>query len=359
MLAVDAVLLHTPLIWGKTTLWVHDRTERIYRIAFWQTYDVARTLYRPQPPAATRVAILGNSLVWMPAQPAYVEPALQRLAPGLDVRVDNLSFFGAYIGDIEIVSRLIDRLDPTVVVLALGGSELVATGGPLVHATGRLLELGWRDGPLPPASQVERLDRWARTAWPLYRFRMFAREGLADRLWPAADDERLPERFASRRDVFTFFDGRERGATSDAAFDAWRRNPRIEPFVDLLRWRLVPVEPADSLPGPETLTLGSPGVAVLDVLLARLAAGPWKTVVVLMPENPLLDLDRDGRYHRVGFSNKAADIIETVATRYGVRVVDGRRWMPADAFFDFVHLFPDVGGFQTPLAEEIVRAVRS
>jgi hypothetical protein len=73
----------------------------------------------------------------------------------------------------------------------------------------------------------------------------------------------------------------------------------------------------------------------------------------------LLDLDRDGRYHRVGFSDHAAAIITEVAARHDLRVVDGRRWMPAESFMDFVHLFPDVSGFQVPLAQEIVRAANS
>jgi hypothetical protein len=358
VLVVDALVRHTPLIWGKTTIWVHDPKARLERLAFWQTYDVARTLYRPRPPAALRVTILGNSLVWFPAQPAFVARELRRADPGLDVRVDNLSFFGAKIGDIEIVSRQLHRLDPSVVVLALGGTELVPTALPLVNPTGRLLEVGWADGPVPPASQAERVERWLRTAWPLYRFRKFARDGLADRLYPVVEDERMPEHFASTAEVFTFLDANV-GAASEAAFGRFRREPTLESYIAYLRARWLPPEPFDPLPDPATLTLESPGVAVLDRLLARLAAGNWQTIVLLTPENPLLDLDREGRYHRLGFSDRAAGIIETVAARHGMRVVDGRRWMPAEAFMDFVHLFPDVSGFQVPLAEEIRRAARS
>jgi len=359
LIAVDLVVLQTPLVWGKTTLWVHDPAERIHRLAFWQTYDVARTLYRPRRAAAHRVAVLGNSLMWFPAQEAYVERALARAQPDLDVRVDSLSFFGAHIGDMEIVSRQVYRLDPTVVVVALGNSELVTTKAlQLVNPPGRLLDTGWRDGPVPPASQSERLARWLRTAWPLYRFRQFARAGLADRLWPAAADERVPEHFASTRDVLSFLDP-ERAAGAEAAFETFRRQPSLDTYIKFLRTRWIPPEPFDPLPDPATLTLDSPGVAVLDRLLARLAAGPWSTFVLLMPENPLLEADRDGRYHRLGFSERAAAVIGTVADRHGIRVVDGRRWMPAEAFLDFLHLFPDVSGFQTPFAEEILRDIHS
>jgi len=358
MLAVDAVVAHTPLIWGKTTIWVHDPAQRLERLAIWQVYDVARALYRPRPPAEQRVAILGNSLVWFPARPAYVARELQRAEPGVEVRVDNLSFFGAKIGDIEIVSRQLHRLDPTVVVLALGGTELVQTALPLVNLSGHRLDVGWADGPVPPASQAERVERWLRTAWPLYRFREFARDGLADRLHPVAEDEVVPDQFPSTGAVFSFLDA-DIGPRSEAAFQHFRGQPTLDSYAAYLRARWINPEQYDHLPDPETLTLASPGVAVLDRLLTRLAAGPWKTIVVLMPENPLLDLDRDGRYHRIGFSDHAAAIIEEVAARHDLRVVDGRRWMPAESFMDFVHLFPDVSGFQVPLAQEIVRATNS
>jgi hypothetical protein len=358
MLAVDAVVVHTPLVWGKSTIWVHDPAQRLERLALWQVYDVARTLYRPRPPAAQRVAILGNSLVWFPAQAAYVARELRRAEPGVDLRVDNLSFFGAKIGDIEIVSRQLHRLDPTVVVLALGGTELVATSLPLVNLTGRRLDVGWADGPVPPAGQSERVERWLRTAWPLYRFRTFARDGLADRLHPAVEDEAVPDHFASSGAVFSFLDA-DNSAKSEAAFQRFRGTPTLDAYAAYLRARWINPEQFDHLPDPATLTIADPGVAVLDRLLARLAAGSWKTVILLMPENPLLDLDGEGRYHRVGFSDKAAAIIETVAARHGLPVVDGRRWMPAEAFMDFLHLFPDVSGFQVPLAQEIVRAAHS
>ena len=134
----------------------------------------------------------------------------------------------------------------------------------------------------------------------------------------------------------------------------------MDSFTAYLRARWIDPEQFDAPPATAPLTLESPGVAVLDRMLARMAAGPWQTIIVLMPENPLLDLDRDGHYRRgFGFSDRAAPIIEAVAARHGLRVVDGRRWMPAEAFMDFVHLFPDVSGFQVPLAAEIVRAEKS
>ena len=80
--------------------------------------------------------------------------------------------------------------------------------------------------------------------------------------------------------------------------------------------------------------------------------------MLLLPDNPLLDFDTAGEYHAPGFSARVADAVYAAAGRHGVRVVDGRRWMPAEAFYDLIHLMPDLSGFQKPLAEEILRALR-
>ena len=358
VLLIDAAITRTPILWGKRgASWVAGGIERIY---IWQTYDVARKLYHPRPAAPVRVAILGNSRVWFPARDAIVKRELHRLDPGLDVRVDNLAIFGAHIGDLEIISRHLAALRPTLVVVTLGTADLVETSwGKLVNPTGELLDIGWADGPLPPQSQADRVDRWARTLWPLYRFRRFARAAIADRLMPVPGDRDVPDQFESRRAYFDFLNGPARGAKASASYDAWRADGSLAGFARYLGGQEKRFGLTEPVPPPETLTLDSLGVRMLDTLLQRLAAGPWATVVLLMPENPLLADDTEGLYHRPGFSDRAAGVIREVAARHDVPVVDGRSWMPADAFVDFVHIFPDASGFQTPLAQEIVHAAGS
>jgi len=344
-------------LWGKAHVWVKGAKERIF---LWQAYDVARKIYHPRRPAAVRVALLGNSRILIPARESLVEEALHRRAPGLDVRVDNLAMFGARIGDLEIVSRHLDALQPTLVILALSGNDLVPTSwGALVNPTGELLDIGWGDGPFPPPSVGARIDRWARTLWPLYRFRRFARAVIADRLSPDPGDTDFPDHFASHGAYFDFAFGQPVGAKTASAYAAWQREQTLARFVAYLEPNSKAFGMFEAVPDPASLTLDSPGVLALDRLLARLAAGPWASLVLLMPENPLLDADRDGTYHRLGFSERSAALIRQVAAHHGVRVVDARRWMPADAFVDFQHLFPDLSGFQNPLAEEILRVSSS
>jgi hypothetical protein len=323
-------------------------------LGFWQAYQTARKLYRPQPEADVRVAILGNSRVWFPARDAYVDRELRRQAPQRSVRVDDLAIFGMRIGDLEIVSRHLERLGPTHVVVTLAGSDLVPTQwGELVNITGRWFNVGWRDGPLPPESQAERVDRWLKTAWPFYRVRTFARGGLEDLVWPDPTDRKFPEHFGSSRDVFDFLHG-DKAAEIEAAYQEVKRTGTLDAFIAFMKARTGMWGAVEPLPDPSTLTLDSPGARALDRLLERLAAHPWSSLVLLMPENPVLEQDTEGKYHRPGFSGHASNIVRQIAERRGIRVADGRRWMPTEAFLDFVHLMPDVSGFQKPLVQEVL-----
>jgi len=327
----------------------------VTRTAFLQVYDVARTLTRPRRPAEVRVTILGDSRIWFTARPAYVERELRRITPDLDVRVDNLAIFGAKIGDMEILARQIGVLDPMLVVVALDGSNLIPEpGAALVNATGAMLETGWRDGPLPPPGRLARLRRGLRTIWPLYRFRLFVREAIVDWVHPSAADEKFPDAFDSRDAVFEFFYRGQAGRV-EAAYQGWLRERTLDRFVSYLR-RSAPGRKRRLVPRGATLAADSPGVQVLDALLTRTAARGFPTIVLILPENPVLELDEAGEYHDPGFSEQAAGVIEMVARKRGVRFVDARRWMPAESFFDFLHAFPDAGGFQVPFARMIVDA---
>src|SRR5207245_5929653 len=120
----------------------------------------------------------------------------------------------------------------------------------------------------------------------------------------------------------------------------WRRQPTFEMFIEYLRVAhsgfvggIVGVPRA----GIE-VRAGSPGLVILDRLLARLAAGPWDSLILLMPENPLLDGDTSGQYHQPAIAERGVELIRSAAASHGVRVVDARRWMPAEAFLDLVHL---------------------
>jgi hypothetical protein len=99
--------------------------------------------------------------------------------------------------------------------------------------------------------------------------------------------------------------------------------------------------------------------AAVDAMLARLASRDTRTIVLLMPENPLLDEDVGREYHRPEASQDGARRIRALAKRYAVPLVDGRDWMPAESFLDLDHVMPDIGGLERRLAPEIWRALGS
>ena len=355
----DSAITRTPVLWGEVPS-ENTLSPALAQIA--QTYKVARKLFHaPGRDAQFHVTLLGDSGIWFAGHPAYVEAAIHRREPQLDVRVDNLGVFGALIGDLEVISRHLDRLAPSLVIVTLHPSTLVpGRSGEFGNIPSHLLDTGWCDGPFPPATWTERLDRWGRTVWPLYRFREFARGAIEERVFPAAEARPpLPDHFASSHAFFEYMH-EANSAQIEAAYEAWRRQPTFEMFIEYLRVAhsgfvggVVGVPRA----GVE-LRAGSPALAILDRLLARLAAAPWDSLILLMPENPLLDADTSGQYHQPAIAERGVALIRSAAESHGVRVVDARRWMPAGAFLDLVHLFPDISGFQEPLAKEIIDVLR-
>jgi hypothetical protein len=354
---LDVGVTRTSVLWGATAL---EHTREPQRIAFAQAYAAARAIYHPTPAAGRRVALLGNSRIWLTGRPSYLGPELARVAPGRDIAADDLAIFGAGIGDMEVLSRHLARLSPDLVVATIGTSDLLGTAAaPISGVASDLLRIGWGDGPDPAGSPSERVDRWLRTIWPLYRFREFGRAALLARIMPADDPGPFPAHFADVRAVFDYMHGPDKGAVVAAAYQTWRATPTFDKFVEYLQigssphLAMVRARTRQIVP----LTPDQPGVRALDALFARLAAAPWKTVVIVMPENPILALDVAHEYHREGYSDEATGVIATAARRHGLRVVDGRGWMPPEAFLDLDHMLPDLSGFQRPLAEEIVRAL--
>ena len=329
-------------------------------MVFAQTYQAARKIYAPDPVVRTPVALLGNSRIFLSARESFVQPELARLPAARDASVVNLGIFGAGLGDQETLVRHLGRLHPELVVLTMGTSDLLGTAAsPLAGEPARLLRVGWASGVEPRDTPVERVDRWIRTLWPLYRFREFARAALEDRLARRPDPGPFPEHFASTRALFDYIHG-SKGERVEVAYRTWRAAPTFAAFVDYLKIGSDGyLELARQRGAGPALTEQSPGARVLDAVLTGLADGPWTTLVFLMPENPLIELDATGEYHRPGFSAEVAAIVTRVAERHQVRVVDARAWMPAEAFIDFDHLMPDLSGFQRPFAEEIAAALHA
>jgi hypothetical protein len=356
---IDVGVTRTALLWHHTAF---ENSRELSETVFGQCYRAARMIYAPDSATATHVAVLGNSRIAIPGYAAYVEPEIERLAPGSHVSLDNLGIFGAGLGDLEMLSRHLPALHPAGLIIALGTDDLLATeatdANPLANVPARLFNIGWRDGPLLAHDDAERVDRWARTVWPLYRFHEFARAVVADRIAPQADAGPVPPRFANTMALFERMHG-DRAGQVEAAYRAWRGAPTLDRFVaylqigsgghlDMVRKRARVRATVDA----NALT-----ARLLDRILARAERYHWKAIVLVMPENPILAQDANEEYHHRDFSDRATALLGELAARRGATIVDARRWMPMEAFLDFDHLLPYLSGFQKPLAAEIVHAV--
>ncbi len=358
LLVIDAAITRTPLLWGRT-IFAGPRDERE---VFDLTYRTLRTIYTAELGPGPRVALLGNSRLIVATREKSVEGELARVMPEMHAQVNILGTFGMGPIITELLTRHLDRLQPELVILTITVSELREPPfQQMKNPAYRLLNLGWRDSPVPPSSWSSRADRWLRTSWPLWRFREFARDAIEERAFPRRTPPPVPDRFKTTREVLAYARGEDRAASIEVAYQRWRRDPTLAHFVayleigQSLHLQTVALR-ARREPIPEQV---QSNLDTLDAIFERFARAPWRTMLLLMPENPILDLDTSGDYHHLERSDQEAALIRAAAERHGLSVVDGRRWMSADAFMDFDHLWRDLSAFETPLAREIASALGS
>jgi hypothetical protein len=352
LVAIDAGITRTSVLWGPTAF---ERTDDPGELVFAQAYRAARVIYRPEHRAALRVALLGSSKILLASNGANVEKA----CPGLDLAVENLGIFGAGLAEVEVLSRHLPKADWKLVVLTLSASDLLrAPQDGTQHPSVPLLQIGWADGPNPPSGMAKRVDRWLRTAWPLYRFREFSRAALRERVTspPLPPEPRLEH--GTTREVFGYVSGEQADAI-EKAYRVWLVRRDFASYLDYLSvGRPVYLEGMRqrvkdyAAPAPE-----SPAVRSLEAILARAARAGWETRILLMPRNPVLALDVAQEYHDAAMEAAAIAALEKVAERYGVALIDARAWVAAENFLDINHPMPGLSGFDARLAEEIRRVV--
>lgn len=350
--AFDAAITRTSLLWGPTAF---ENASGV-RVVFPQTYKVARKIYAPEGDPDLRVALLGNSRVELAVKEHRLERALAARRPDLDVAVSNLGIYGAFMAETEMLARHLDVLEPDAVVLTVGAPDLIREP---THPAGQgpmdLLRIGFRPPASGDPSPGETLDRWLRTVWPLYRFREFVREALLDRLLRRPDPGPQPLDFDSHASLFAHLYGERAGAVQ-AAFERWQREGGLLAYTAYLET----VSPGHLARGMKRardrtrLDRETGGVRILDELVGRLAASGRPVLLFLMPENPILALDAEGVYHRVGLSDRAAGLAREIARAHAVPFVDARNWLPADRFLDFDHAIFGLDELEDRLALEIL-----
>jgi hypothetical protein len=357
LVLLDAGITRTPLLWAPTSF----ENDVGPRMVFSQAYQTARKLYAPRSRADLHVALLGNSRMWLGVREKALLAAMQAEEPTRSLRVDNLSVFGSSPGVMEVIGRHLDQIEPSLVVLGLSGSDLEIPpdrwgDNPVMQ----LMQRGLADPAYPPSSALDRVDRWLRSVWPLYRFREFARAALVDRVAPTGSGRSMPERFATRRALFDYMRS-DRGAAMEHAYQRFDANPSLSSFLAYLEVgqsdHVKAVRSRSRIPAdPEVAHIN---LTALEALFGGLAAAATPTLVLLMPENPLLREDAGRNYHRADLSRREAGRIQALSERHGIPVLDARAWLPAASFLDLDHVMPDIGGLERRLAPELWRALRS
>lgn len=354
---LDLGITRSPLLWARTSF----ENDVGPRMVFAQAYQTARKIYAPEVDAELRVALLGNSRMWLGLREKALLAAMQAEASQRSLSVINLSVFGSGPGMMEVIARQLDPVDPALVVLGLSGSDLQMSPerwgqSPVVQ----LMQRGLSDPAHPPTSWPQRLDRWLRSVWPLYRFREFAHAALVDRIMPTGTGRVLPERFDSRPKLFEYMRP-GLGDAMEVGYQRFRARPSLASFL-----RYLEIGQADHLDAvrkrtrdPYDSEAERINEVALDALLSGLTSRGTPTIVLLMPENPLLGEDEGGEYHQPGASQRGARRIQALAERYAVPVLDGRNWLPVESFLDLDHVMPDIGGLERKLAPEIWQALRS
>ena len=319
-----------------------------------QVIDAVRTLQGSSPEAGRPVVLMGNSQMDFGARPLPIlrEELVAAGAPP-DTRVVPLFVYASTVTDAEVLSRSLGPLRPSVVVLGISAPDMgttleVARGTP-VH---RVLDTGFRDGPVAPGGLEARLDRWMGTLW-----RTWAQRSLyADLLFPPPG-KRVVRSIADRADSEEDF--LRRFAPEGSADRVIELRPRFErgddpqaiaeyvgalqgpAYLDGLRnrWRHLAPQPVQC--------------AALDTFARNVRAAGAVPVFLLVPENPLLDHDPVVGAVVRERSEEAAEAVRTAARAEDATVIDLRSGFGPERFLDLNHLVRQQGGLAPRLAREM------
>lgn len=321
-----------------------------------QVTDVVRAL-RPQT-GETRpgrpVVLLGNSQMDLGSRPLpLLRDELVRAGAPADTRLLPLFVYASTLTDAEVISRSLGDVAPGLVLLGVSAPD-VATSPERARATpvARILDVGLRDGLLPPADLEARLDRWVRTGSELYRYRTL----FSDLLLPTAGP-RVPRSFGdqphSKQEFLEAFAGEERARELAALRPGFERGEdwdAVARYVDALqgpaylpglreRWRTLVVEPIQ--------------LAALERFAINVRAAGGRPAIVLVPENPLLERDPEVGAQVRRRSDDAASALQHAATLAGIETIDLRHGFAPAGFLDLNHLFYQHGGLAPRLADEL------
>lgn len=305
-------------------------------------------------PAVAPAYLIGSSVLFLGVSDERVNAALE--ARDLPVRATMLTTFGASATDLAMLAATALEHHPWLVLYGAATRDF-AKDAPLDSPTSRVLLDYSIDLPAAPAAGAEeRLARWLRRWWKLYRYRIFVRSRLED-LWhaivrrtaapvlppppaPAPGEPELPPEAYER---FHF------ARITPAGWAAWLHWKETRRWDDFVGWMHASGNQALTAYATQRLdTYGpddNPQAASLEWMLERVRAGGARAVVVLFPENPAFRDPAAHEYYDPALSAAWAARLAAEAARAGARFVDLRDALPAEDFHDFIH--PNLAGMRT------------
>jgi hypothetical protein len=349
LVLVDVTIAHVDVF---RPLIPETRPTTLFAAMNLQLTELVATLHFP-PPGPPPIAFVGNSQLEAAIGPIrLLDRALVDAGAPPGTRAVSLCVFGTAATDAEVIARDLARVRPRAVILGLAPPDL---GTPLERArqmpVTHMLDTGFRDGLVPPADWESRLDRWVRTVWGLYRYRVL----LHDLVVPSSEPRRppLPPGLLTPAMVLELEVGPDRARELLALRATYERTQDPADFiryVEALRGRDYLAGIRDRWRGLEPQPLQLEAVRRFTAHVRAAGARPaW----LLLPENALLERDPEVGAAAARISDEVAMQLAAEATALGVSLLDLRHALPPSAFGDLNHLCFSNGAFFPALTEAL------
>jgi len=349
LVLVDVTIAHVDVF---RPLIPETRPTTLFAAMNLQVTEVVAALRYPLP-GLPRIVFVGNSQLEAAIGPLQeLDRSLVDAGAPPGTQTVSLCVFGTAATDAEVIARDLGRARPRAVILGLAAPDLGTTldrarGMPVTH----MLDTGFRDGLVPPADWESRLDRWARTVWRLYRYRVL----LHDLLVPSGAPRKppLPPRLMTPAMALELEVGPDRARELLAMRATYERTQDPADFIQYVqalrgrdyldgirdRWRGLELQPLQ--------------LEAVRRFTAHVLASGARPAWLLLPENPLLERDPEVGSDVARVSNEVATRLAAESSALGVPLLDLRHALPPSAFVDLNHLFFSNGAFFPALTEAL------